>query len=62
MVVGGTDYGHHTLTRFFALHAGVLPGLLIVFLVLHVALFRRHGICYKQPDREATAHSGRTRC
>jgi ubiquinol-cytochrome c reductase cytochrome b subunit len=21
LVVGGTDYGHHTLTRFFALHA-----------------------------------------
>ncbi|HVX60272.1 MAG TPA: cytochrome b N-terminal domain-containing protein, partial [Pirellulales bacterium] len=23
LVVGGADYGHHTLTRFFALHAGV---------------------------------------
>ena len=31
LVVGGSEYGHHTLTRFFALHAGVLPGLLIVF-------------------------------
>ena len=51
LVVGGTDYGHHTLTRFFALHAGVLPGLLVGFLVLHVALFRRHGICAKQPLR-----------
>ncbi|MEX0676448.1 MAG: cytochrome b N-terminal domain-containing protein [Pirellulales bacterium] len=49
LVVGGADYGHHTLTRFFALHAGVLPGLLVLFLVVHVALFRRHGICYKQP-------------
>ena len=28
LVVGGSEYGHHTLTRFFALHAGVLPGLL----------------------------------
>src|SRR5258707_3917677 len=26
LVVGGSDYGHHTLTRFFALHAGVLSG------------------------------------
>src|SRR3954471_19277447 len=34
LVVGGPDYGHHTLTRFFALHAGVLPGLLAVFLVM----------------------------
>ena len=25
LVVGGPDYGHTTLTRFFALHAGVLP-------------------------------------
>ena len=25
LVVGGTEYGHHTLTRFFALHAGLLP-------------------------------------
>ena len=51
LVVGGTDYGHFTLTRFFALHAGVLPALLVGFLVLHVALFRRHGICVAQPTR-----------
>ncbi len=44
LVVGGNEYGHHTLTRFFALHAGVLPAMLIGFLVLHVALFRKHGI------------------
>ena len=30
LAIGGTEYGHHTLTRFFALHAGVLPGLLVV--------------------------------
>lgn len=44
LAVGGNEYGHHTLTRFFAMHAGVLPALLIVFLGLHIALFRRHGI------------------
>lgn len=49
LVVGGTEYGHHTLTRFFALHAGVLPGLLVLFLSLHVALFRRHGLTVKSP-------------
>ncbi len=49
LVVGGPEYGHHTLTRFFALHAGVLPGLLMIFLALHVALFRRHGLHAKQP-------------
>jgi ubiquinol-cytochrome c reductase cytochrome b subunit len=47
---GGTTYGHHTLTRFFALHAGVLPGLLIVFLGLHIYVFRRHGITVRKKD------------
>ncbi|HWC89016.1 MAG TPA: cytochrome bc complex cytochrome b subunit [Pirellulales bacterium] len=51
LVVGGADYGHLTLTRFFALHAGVLPGLLVFFLVLHVAIFRRHGIHCRAPGR-----------
>ncbi|HEY2839672.1 MAG TPA: cytochrome b N-terminal domain-containing protein, partial [Pirellulales bacterium] len=49
VVVGGPEYGHHTLTRFFAMHAGVLPGLLVAFLVLHVALFRRHGLHARKP-------------
>lgn len=51
LVQGGPEYGHHTLTRFFAMHAGVLPGLLIAFLVLHLYVFRRHGITVKDPDR-----------
>lgn len=44
LVVGGSDYGHATLTRFFALHAGVLPSLLVLFLFLHLAMFRKHSI------------------
>ncbi|MCI0334907.1 MAG: cytochrome b N-terminal domain-containing protein [Planctomycetes bacterium] len=51
IVVGGSEYGHHTLTRFFALHAGVLPVLLTVFLALHVVLFRRHGLTIRDPNR-----------
>ncbi len=51
LVVGGDDYGHHTLTRFFALHAGVLPALLAGFLALHIALFRRHGLTVRDPNR-----------
>jgi len=51
LVVGGSDYGHHTLTRFFALHAGVLPALMMIFLALHVALFRRHGLTVRDPNR-----------
>ncbi|MCU0877131.1 MAG: cytochrome b N-terminal domain-containing protein [Pirellulaceae bacterium] len=48
LAVGGNEYGHHTLTRFFAMHAGVLPALLVIFLALHIALFRKHGITAKE--------------
>ena len=38
LVVGGTEYGHHTLTRFFALHAGVLPALIVLLAVSYTHL------------------------
>ncbi|MFM2093934.1 MAG: hypothetical protein RIS70_1058, partial [Planctomycetota bacterium] len=47
LVIGGKEYGHHTLTRFFAMHAGVLPAVLVIFLAMHIAVFRRHGITAK---------------
>jgi ubiquinol-cytochrome c reductase cytochrome b subunit len=49
LAVGGTAYGHQTLTRFFALHAGLLPGMLMLFLALHIYVFRRHGIHARRP-------------
>jgi len=56
LVIGGTEYGHHTLTRFFALHAGVLPGLLVLLIVGHVYLFRRHGITPAEPVAKRDAY------
>jgi ubiquinol-cytochrome c reductase cytochrome b subunit len=55
-VVGGDQFGHLTLTRFFALHAGVLPAVLILFIALHVYLFRRHGLTPKLPLKRRDAH------
>jgi len=49
LVQGGAKYGHHTLTRFFAMHAGFLPAALALFLVLHVYMFRRHGLTVRRP-------------
>lgn len=46
LLLGGPTYGHHTITRFFALHAGILPALLVLATVLHVVLFRRHGVTH----------------
>lgn len=51
VVQGGAQYNHHTLTRFFAMHAGILPGLLIGFLALHLYVFRRHGLTVHQPKK-----------
>ncbi len=48
---GGADYGHLTLTRFFAMHAGILPTLLVGFLGLHIYVFRRHGLTVLDPKR-----------
>jgi ubiquinol-cytochrome c reductase cytochrome b subunit len=44
LVQGGVSYGSLTLTRFYALHVGVLPMLLVLLIVKHVYLFRRHGV------------------
>ena len=51
---GGPEYGHHTLTRFFAMHAGILPASLVFFLALHIAAFRRHGITVKDENHAPT--------
>jgi ubiquinol-cytochrome c reductase cytochrome b subunit len=51
LIIGGTEYGHHTLTRFFALHAGVLPGAVVLLVFWHIYLFRRHGITAPEPKR-----------
>jgi ubiquinol-cytochrome c reductase cytochrome b subunit len=44
VVVGGTEYGNQTLSRFYGLHVGFLPVLTILVLGAHVALARRHGL------------------
>lgn len=55
LLVGGTEYGHHTLTRFFALHAGVLPAGVALLIVGHVYLFRRHGVTVPEKHAEKPA-------
>ncbi|HEX8725886.1 MAG TPA: cytochrome bc complex cytochrome b subunit [Gemmatimonadaceae bacterium] len=40
----GNDVTGATLTRFYALHTSVLPGLVFLFLALHVLLVQQHGM------------------
>ncbi len=44
LLQGGPDLGNLTLTRFFALHGFVLPGTIIGLVVVHLYLFRLHGV------------------
>ena len=55
LTVGGGDFGTPTLTRFLAFHACVLPGLILVLIVGHIYLFRRHGITPKKPYKNVDA-------
>jgi quinol-cytochrome oxidoreductase complex cytochrome b subunit len=47
-IMGGDVIGALTLTRFYAAHVVVLPGLLGLLLVGHLVLLRRHGVT--RPD------------
>lgn len=44
MIQGGNDYGNLTLTRFYSFHVFFLPVGLLIFLLMHIYLFRRHGV------------------
>jgi quinol-cytochrome oxidoreductase complex cytochrome b subunit/mono/diheme cytochrome c family protein len=44
LIQGGSDYGNFTLTRFYTLHVFKLPLFLLFFLIIHISLFRVHGI------------------
>jgi ubiquinol-cytochrome c reductase cytochrome b subunit len=53
LLQGGTEYGNLTLTRFYAVHVFVLPIGLLSLLVLHIALFRKHGVTHPElPEPE----------
>jgi quinol-cytochrome oxidoreductase complex cytochrome b subunit len=44
LMLGGEEYNERTLSRFFILHAAVLPVTMILLLVIHIALIRMLGV------------------
>ncbi|MDB4955547.1 MAG: Cytochrome b/b6 domain protein [Myxococcales bacterium] len=49
LVIGGNEYGNLTLTRFYALHIVVLPGIGMLCAIGHVFLARRQGVTALRP-------------
>jgi ubiquinol-cytochrome c reductase cytochrome b subunit/cytochrome b6 len=56
LVLGGDEVGPATLTRFFVVHAAILPIVIVMLVVGHIALVRIHGMSsetrFKSQDRE----------
>lgn len=44
MFLGGEVYNQHTLSRFYILHAAILPVTIVVLLAVHILLIRLHGV------------------
>lgn len=44
MLLGGEVYNERTLSRFYILHAAILPATLMLLLGLHILLIRLHGV------------------
>lgn len=52
LALGGDSISGSTLTRFYAIHAMLLPALLVAFIAFHIFLVRAHGIAEPAPDAE----------
>ena len=44
MLLGGDTYNSRTLSRFYILHAAVLPATIIMLVAIHIAFIRLHGV------------------
>ncbi len=59
LLLGGEAYNARTLSRFFVLHAAVLPGTLLVLVAVHIAIVRLQGVTefhFRDERANAPAH------
>lgn len=52
MLLAGAEYNEHTLSRFYILHAAVLPTTIVLLIAVHIAFIRLHGVTELQNEAE----------
>ena len=53
MLLGGDEYNERTLSRFYLLHAAILPATIVLLVICHIAQVRMHGVTeFKEPSDE----------
>lgn len=55
MLLGGDEYNEHTLSRFYILHAAILPTSIALLVVCHIIQVRMHGVTEFTEPRDAPA-------
>jgi quinol-cytochrome oxidoreductase complex cytochrome b subunit len=55
MMLGGDRFNPHTVSRFFVLHAAVLPASIVALVGLHIAMIRAHGVTELEFEDEKDA-------
>ena len=58
MLLAGEVYNQHTLSRFFLLHAAVLPVAMVALLALHITLIRLQGVTEFKDERHPERDEG----
>jgi quinol-cytochrome oxidoreductase complex cytochrome b subunit len=59
MMLAGDAYNEQTLSRFFIIHAAILPTLMVLLIIVHIVLIRLHGVTevkFEDEPTEGPAH------
>jgi quinol-cytochrome oxidoreductase complex cytochrome b subunit len=55
MLLAGDEYNARTLSRFYILHAAILPTTIVLLVICHIAQVRMHGVTeFHEPNDEPT--------
>lgn len=54
---GGEEVSGNTLTRFFNLHIGFLPTVLLILIIIHIVMIRMHGVAKLEGKEDEETYS-----